>query len=567
MLFAALMTMPEPLIVTAQEESDSFFSVDNDVLALWKFDQNNADVSGNGRDGVLLGGEFVETPFGTGLQVGTTEPTGLDWSEHANLLIHPYTIEMILLVEDTSAWRKIFSFDDANDQGWYYRNAGIQSLPNPELGSGQLAAQTWMYLTFVSVAPDEIEVYSNGELLGRTPAGFEVPPAQALFFRDDSASGRGEQVEGVVEELRISRGTRVPQAIVGLNEQGSVPNSDIAQAPPRSLIATIPTPAEVEFTPEVVGANIGLALLLALGFGFTSTLFNSTLQENEAQFQAGFYRRIEPLHRLIPRRLRPPTFPSRWKGHWLFTLSLLLGSALIYAFLDPTFAFNAAGMALFFALFLSIAIVAVVYDLSQGILAHRYFGRTGSMEAFPVALLIAIGCVMFSRLLNFQPGYLLGFVAAFVLSTDPTVDKLQEQRQNALLILAGTLLLLFIALIAWSLTGITQDVPILGPTLALIFVAGLEGVMYVLMPLEFLDGSVLYSWNKYVWFATFVVATYWFCQILLNPNGSFLEAFAKGNVQLMIVILILYILLTALLWWYARYYLRDRIVAEQTSGL
>jgi hypothetical protein len=530
--------------VSAQGRGPSLFPVDENVLALWEFDGHSRDISGNGRDGTLLGGEFVTTPFGRGMRVGEDEETGLDWSTFAPLLEHPFTVEMILFPEDTSAWRKLFSFDDRSDHGWYYRSEGIQSYPNPTLGAGGVVAQEWAYIAFVSTAPDEIEVFLNGESLGRTPTGFAAPPPQAIFFRDDLATGRGEQLEGIVEALRISDVARQPGDLLALQNRLLQGGTGA-----RPIIESIPTPQEVEFTPEVVGTNIGLALFLALGFGVVSTLFNSTLKENAETVTAAWQRRMEPLFRRLPASVRGrPSFADSWSRHWSFTLLLLLLSALIYAFLDPTFVPGLSGLPLFLSLFLSLLVITYSYDFMQGWLARRFFGRSGRLEAFPVILLIAVGCVLLSRLLSFQPGYLLGFVAAFVLSSDPAAEGWRVQRENALLIIGGGALLLLTALAAWLLSGVTGSVPFLHGTLALIFVAGLEGVLFALLPLEFLDGWLVYEWNRVAWFGAFAVATYWFCQILLNPASSYLEAFAQTNVQLALLLLALYALLTVVLW-------------------
>ena len=59
-----------------------------------------------------------------------------------------------------------------------------------------------------------IDVYLNGTFVGSTPAGdsgsFTDPIANAVFFED---GGRGENLIGVVDALRISSGARTPSEI------------------------------------------------------------------------------------------------------------------------------------------------------------------------------------------------------------------------------------------------------------------------------------------------------------------------------------------------------------------
>lgn len=216
--------------------SASLFPIDANVLALFEFDDNTNDMSGNNRHATLLGGNFVTTALGGGLRVDPSADAGIDWSAYANLLQHPYTIEMILTPQDTQNWRKLFSFDDLADGGWYYKNEGIQAYPNAVVGGGDVKANDLHYLAFVSTAPNRINIYFQGNLLGATDAGFTAPPVQAIFFRDEQNTGRGEQLIGVVDALRISQGTR------SLTEIANVQNAITNRTFPTRLGAYI-TPA------------------------------------------------------------------------------------------------------------------------------------------------------------------------------------------------------------------------------------------------------------------------------------------------------------------------------------
>ena len=199
-------------VASAMPSCHIFPDVSN-VQALFEFNNNVNDISGNGRHATLLGGSYTPTGLGMGLQIGTSNPTGVDWSAYAALLQHPYTIEMVVTPEDTSQWRKLFSFNDRSDNGWYYKNTGIQAYPHPVLGFGQVQAGERRYLAFVSTAANQINIYLDGILLGATPASFAAPPAQAIFFRDDTATSRNEQLRGVVDALRISNSARTGDEI------------------------------------------------------------------------------------------------------------------------------------------------------------------------------------------------------------------------------------------------------------------------------------------------------------------------------------------------------------------
>jgi hypothetical protein len=189
------------------------------VLAQFEFNGDTLDSSGNRRDATLLGGQFVTTAFGQGLHVSAGGPTGIDWSQFAGLLVHPYTIEMVVRPVDTTSYRKLFSFSDSTDAGWYYHSQGFQAYPNGVVGGGQVAAGNRHYLAIVSTASNQLSVYFQGVLLGTTNAGFSAPPAQAIFFRDDAASGRAEQLDAVVDALRISGVTRTSAEIAAMQDR------------------------------------------------------------------------------------------------------------------------------------------------------------------------------------------------------------------------------------------------------------------------------------------------------------------------------------------------------------
>jgi len=189
------------------------FDSDKNILAKFEFDGNVLDSSHNKSHARLLGGEFVKTSWGQGLHISSSAHVGIDWSDHAHLLVHPYTIEIVLTPRSTTPWGKLFSFDDSNDDGWYYKKDGIQAYPHAVLGSSKIRADQQHYLAFVSTGPRTTEVYFQGERLGSTQTSFDLPPIGAIFFRDDLATNRREQVDAVVEEMRISKISRTRKEI------------------------------------------------------------------------------------------------------------------------------------------------------------------------------------------------------------------------------------------------------------------------------------------------------------------------------------------------------------------
>jgi len=184
------------------------FDVDSNALAIFELNGDASDSSGNGRDATLLGGSFVTTSWGHGLSVpgDAAMPQGLDWSDFADLLVHPYTIEMVVRPADVRCWKKLFGPDDNSDVGWHYCTK-FETYPNNTVGP-DLSDGARNYFALVSTAADKIDVYIDGARVGNLDASFTAPPSQAIFFRDDTTTGRLEQLSGVIDAVRISKVAR-----------------------------------------------------------------------------------------------------------------------------------------------------------------------------------------------------------------------------------------------------------------------------------------------------------------------------------------------------------------------
>lgn len=211
LLFLAVGAAPRPVAAQAS----SHFPPAANVLALFEFNGSADDSSGNDRDAELLGGTFVPTQCGSGLRIGE-DTHGIDWSEFADKLVHPYTIEMILKPEQTISYAKLFSHDAGSDSGWYYHAQGISLYPNEQFGDWSVLEGEEHYLAFVSTAADTVDVYFQGVLLGSGNAGFTAPPAHAIFFRDDDSTANVESLRGVVDALRISSTARSADEIAAV---------------------------------------------------------------------------------------------------------------------------------------------------------------------------------------------------------------------------------------------------------------------------------------------------------------------------------------------------------------
>ncbi len=351
------------------------------------------------------------------------------------------------------------------------------------------------------------------------------------------------------------------ELLVGGSGSGSSGGGQTTQTSKPNFVESVPLPTQISTDPGVIGTNFGLALLFAVIFGFTSTLFNNTLKANGDRITRALapvsraLRRGEDSGRPLFRRLgnamvafalrssalrrvapRTPHISRRW----LERLVIVVLAALIYAFLDPTFGFSHHGVGIYFALLITVAAVTMAWEGIQAFVSARGYRIAAAVKLFPAAIAIAVLCVLLSRLSGFTPGYLYGFVGGLAfLGGHP------EERKRGRLVLVGAVCLLAVSLAAWFLAmplskvaeGGSWWATFLQSICAGIFVAGLEGLLFGLVPLSFMEGGSLFRWSKVLWSAMFGVALFLFWHVLLNKNSKYGAAFENTNTQVVLALL------------------------------
>jgi hypothetical protein len=328
------------------------------------------------------------------------------------------------------------------------------------------------------------------------------------------------------------------------------------------FVPSVPLPTQISSDPEVIGTNLALALVFAAIFGFTSTLFNSTLEAKNAEI----VRLFAPLGRVWSKAKtalsKPAVFRRLASGRahggrrWLESLAIVIIAGLIYALLDPGFGFSIYGLTIFVSLALSIALVTYGYEGVQALVSSRRYRAPAAVRLFPIAIGIAIVCVLLSRLTGFKPGYLYGFVGgmAFLGAQQP------DDRRKGRLVLLATGCLFVVSLAAWllavPLTGAVEAgsswLKVLQGICVGTFVVGLEGLFFGLIPLSITDGGTLFRWNKVVWAGAFGLAAFLFWHVLLNKNSKYGAAFAETSVRVVVALLVFWTLVTVGTYWYFR---------------
>lgn len=290
-----------------------------------------------------------------------------------------------------------------------------------------------------------------------------------------------------------------------------------------SLASALNSPRQAFRSPVLLVVNVLVTALVILFVTFPSALFNHTLSEHYAEitdavrrfdFVAAFWRRSRT-------RLASTARGRRREG--AVFAAVIAAGALINGLLDPGFGFNATSATSYVA-----TVVTLLFGVAtSGLIAYGYRRARGRstgwhLRALPLGLVIAVACVVMSRVTNFQPGYFYGLVCGIAFGTH--LVKHEDGHSAAVEAVAG-MALAVVAWLAWSWvgpvaarSGAPWPVILADDFLASVFVGGLVGNVVGLLPLSALQGGRLAAWHRGVWAAIFGVAVFGLVQVLLHPE-------------------------------------------------
>ena len=324
-------------------------------------------------------------------------------------------------------------------------------------------------------------------------------------------------------------------AIRGTHERSSFPSTLVS-------ITHISKKAKDLARSALVGA---LFLLIVV---FPAELFNSTLEANYDEIKGWF----GPLNTAADRVGRmasgvPPIVA--------FALYAVIGS-LIGGLLDPKFGADAASAALVVGLLVSFVAITLGFAYVERRYMRTRYNDPGRLSVLPGTIAIGAVCVLVSRLAGFQPGYLYGLLAGFVFIRE--LDRGEAGRvtaRSALVVLAVSLA----AWIVWTPFGHMAAhahpgifVLIVDAALAGIFVAGIESLVFGLVPLRFLEGEKLFGWNRLAWVGVYALGMFAFVHVLLHPGVAYQESPSGHAFVVALVLFVLFGGVSVALWAYFR---------------
>lgn len=339
-------------------------------------------------------------------------------------------------------------------------------------------------------------------------------------------------------ELPQSRRQGVSALAVAEERRSSVPGS-----------LTVPVDAV-----HNLGARLPKDLLLVALIGllmiFPAQIFNSTYEENHERIDA----------RLARWRLRKRPgeagVVSRPRRLLIFFLCVAVGT-MLGGLLDPNFGPNPASYALLVGVFLSVCVVVAAAALvGRTFRSVTHHAPDWYLRAIPSALLIAVVCVAVSRLSHFQPGYLYGILGGAVFAG--ALDRRSEGRSETATF--GALLVL--SLVAWLAFGAISTAVVeesvsfwaLGADafLGSLFIGGIEGLLFGMIPLRFLPGYRIKNLSWLLWAALTALVLYIFVHVLLLPEAGYLGRSTVASVNLTVALLVAFAVASGLFWLWFR---------------
>jgi hypothetical protein len=233
----------------------------------------------------------------------------------------------------------------------------------------------------------------------------------------------------------------------------------------------------------------------------------------------------------------------------------LLG-ALLYSFLSPSVGFNRRTLTLFLGLLVGLLLVTLLAELPVILLLRKVTDR-GRIRLLAGSLVVGVVCVAVSRLLHFQPGYLYGVVAGAAFQRELSKDEAGRS------VLVASVVLLVSSVIAWLLwipvshaanhPGRSVWLLVLEAVLAAVFVTGIEATVIGLLPIRFLDGHKLYTWNRILWGFLFLLGAFGMIHLLLRPGSGYLNHSSNTPMFTVVALFLAFGVVSVAFWAYFRY--------------
>ncbi len=270
-------------------------------------------------------------------------------------------------------------------------------------------------------------------------------------------------------------------------------------------------PTEISLDAAVIATNLLLALLFFIIVGTSNFVFNNIMESHGDDIHRWIHR--------IPLFKRVDGVYHSWE-HWRrrrrvpVLLLILLLYAVIGAHINTSLdLIRGKNLGMLVITGLAILIGAYANDFWRWMVALRWKIPSVYKPHF-MGLFLAIACVIISRTTDVSPGYLFGIPMGLFIVTKGV------NRDMNVLEFIGLFGMLIFALIVWLLMPVLKPWQMLGDFDTLLYVILIEALFFLLLPLGYLPGAIVFKWKKWVWGLLFMFTVFMLFHTLFNPNST-----------------------------------------------
>ena len=222
----------------------------------------------------------------------------------------------------------------------------------------------------------------------------------------------------------------------------------------------------------------------------------------------------------------------------------LIVISLVYAFLQPTVSLDRATAIMLIAALIGSAMMTLASGSMEAVANHRLAGARAAVRAYPIALVVAVISVILSRLLGLNPGIMYGSVASCIALTELSLTRRDEGRVAAVPLTAGLLL----ALVSWGLLAVFHHLGeggfialVTQATLIVMFIEGVEGCVFSLVPISMTSGGKLYRWSRAYWLVLAAVSGFAAWHILFTADErSYFSGLREVSTFVLLCVFVVY---------------------------
>jgi hypothetical protein len=256
--------------------------------------------------------------------------------------------------------------------------------------------------------------------------------------------------------------------------------------------------------------TVVLALLVAIPTHF----FNSAAETLSDRVGA-WWRRM---------RKRPDAGEAK-RGGWPLAAGGVAVAAVIAAFADPGFGFDAAGLRVLLSILAAFAVEVVLGWVAVILLVRRTHPTASASFRFaPLTLLVVAAAVLLTRLTGFEPPIVFGLVAGVAFG------GLLGTAEKARVTLIGLGWAFGVGVLAWIGYSLLVAAGVDGAggvfareLLSAAAIAGLSALPIALLPLRGLAGRTVWEASRRVWIAAYAIGLFAFLLVLLPLPASWTE--------------------------------------------